>query len=569
MEWSADNSFLLEYKGRIDSGEIPAGADMVIELENLIADMQSGEYLYDTHDALVRINFIENCLRLTKSPFYGKPMKLLLWQKAFIEVVYSFKMLDGVDRFQEILLLISRKNGKSGLIAAIQLTEMIIGGNGLDIICSGTNDGTADLAYQCIDSMRMLIDPKNRDTWRNQKGMSCFATGNRIFKLSDSSKQKEGRAVDIAGIDEVWSLPDDGIYKPIQQSTSTKERFKIFMFGSEGFINDGFLDKKRREYEGIIRGEDVSDASKRKLPWLYTQDSEAEVWNTDSDGINRAWMKSNPSLGEVKKWDYLKDRVDEARKSKSDRMFCLSKDFNIKSNSSENWLNLEDYTYTCPYNLEDFKGCIGLGAVDLAETTDLCAAKVMVMKPNDPRKYIISHYFIPESKLEDHNDKTSGAKYEDWASEGLLTITEGNDIDLSVVADWIYSLYTDYGIRVWRCGYDQRFAKDWIGRMEYYGWFKTGTSESDLIMILQNAQTLSNAIKLCEADFKHQLIWYNNNEMDVWNFGNAGIQLDKRGQSLIVKMETGRRIDGAVCLAILYETYRRVRTDYRNLVEGV
>ena len=271
----------------------------------------------------------------------------------------------------------------------------------------------------------------------------------------------------------------------------------------------------------------------------------------------------------MKKWDYLKDRVDEARKSKSDRMFCLSKDFNIKSNSSENWLNLEDYTYTCPYNLEDFKGCIGLGAVDLAETTDLCAAKVMIMKPNDPRKYIISHYFIPESKLEDHNDKTSGAKYEDWASEGLLTITEGNDIDLSVVADWIYSLYTEYGIRVWRCGYDQRFAKDWIGRMEYYGWFKTGTSESDLIMILQNAQTLNNAIKLCEADFKHQLIWYNNNEMDAWNFGNAGIQLDKRGQSLIVKMETGRRIDGAVCLAILYETYRRVRTDYRNLVEGV
>ena len=569
MAWTVENSYLLEYKAKIDSGEIPAGADMVIELENLVADMQSGEYGYDTSDARLRIDFIENCLRLTKSPFYGKPMKLMLWQKAFIEAVYSFKMLNGIDRFQEILLLIPRKNGKTETVAAIQLTEMILGGKGLDIVCSGTNDGTADLAYTAIDTMRTLIDPKNKDTWRNQRGMKCFGTNNKIWKLSDSSKQKEGRAVDIAGIDEVWSLTDDGIYKPIQQSTSTKERFKIFMFGSEGFINDGFLDKKRREYEAIIRGEDVSDASKRKLPWLYTQDSEAEVWNTDSDGVNRAWMKSNPSLGEVKKWDYLKDRVDEARKSKSDRMFCLSKDFNIKSNSSENWLNLEDYDYECEYNLEDFRGCIGLGAVDLAETTDLCAAKVMVMKNGDPKKYVISHYFIPESKLEDHNDKQSGAKYEDWAADGLLTITEGNDIDLSVVADWIYSLYTDFGIRVWRCGYDQRFAKDWISRMEYYGWFKTGTSDSDLIMILQNAQTLSNAIKLCEADFKHRLIWYGNNELDKWNFGNAGISLDKRGQALIVKMETGRRIDGAVCLAILYETYRRVRTDYRNLVEGI
>jgi phage terminase large subunit-like protein len=87
-------------------------------------------------------------------------------------------------------------------------------------------------------------------------------------------------------------------------------------------------------------------------------------------------------------------------------------------------------------------------------------------------------------------------------------------------------------------------------------------------MIIQNAQTLSNAIRTAEADFKHQLIWYGNNEMDRWNFGNAGIAVDKRGQALIVKMETEKRIDGAVCLAILYETFRRYRTDYRQMVEG-
>jgi hypothetical protein len=44
--------------------------------------------------------------------------------------------------------------------------------------------------------------------------------------------------------------------------------------------------------------------------------------------------------------------------------------------------------------------------------------------------------------------------------------------------------------------------------------------------------------------------------------------VDKKGAALIVKMETKKRIDGAVCLVILYETYRRFRTEYRNLVEG-
>lgn len=565
-------SYLIEYRNAIRNGEIIAGQEMIMELDNLIEDMDSEEYKYDTTDADLRIRFIENCVKLTKAPYYGQPMKLMLWQKAMIEAVYSFKMKsvdsdDWVDRFQEILLLICRKNGKSEIIAAIQFAEMIIGGSGIDIVCSGTNDGTADLAYQAIDTMRLLVDPKSVDTWRNQKGIKCLVNNNHIYKLSDSSRQKEGRNIDVAGIDEVWSLQDDGIYKPIQQSTSTKEKYKIFMFGSEGFVDNGFLDKKREEYTKIIFKEDDSEASKRKLPWIYSQDSEKEVWNTNIDGINKAWQKSNPSIGVIKKWSYLRDRVDEARKSKTDRIFVLCKDFNIKQNAAESWLNIEDYTYDSTYEADRFKGCYAIGAVDLAETTDLVSAKAMVMVPGDTRKYIFSHYFIPENKLIEADDKTAGAKYKEWADDGYMTITEGADVDLAVVADWFYSLYTRYGIKLWKCGYDQRFAKDWIKRMEFYGWTKNGNDDvSDLVMILQNSQTLNNAIKLTESEFRHRLVMYNNHPVDRWCFGNAGIKIDNHG-CLIVKIETKKRIDGAVCLAILYETYRRFRTDYKTLIE--
>ena len=65
--------------------------------------------------------------------------------------------------------------------------------------------------------------------------------------------------------------------------------------------------------------------AERTLPWLYTQDSELEVWQDES-----SWPKSNPTLGIVKKWDYLREQVDAAKKSKADRIFVLSKDFNIK-----------------------------------------------------------------------------------------------------------------------------------------------------------------------------------------------------------------------------------------------
>lgn len=538
---------------------------MINELDNLIADLDDTQYKYDTADAELRISFIEGCIRLTKAPFYGKPMRLLLWEKAFIEVLYSFKMLsidsgEWVDRFQETLLLITRKNGKTELIAALQLTELILGAPGSDIVCSGMDDGTADLAYQAIDTMRLLIDPKQVDTWRNQQGIKCFANKNHIYKLSASTRQREGRNIDIAGIDEVWSLPEDGdIYKSIQQSTSTKDSFKIFMFGSEGFV-DGFLNRKRAEYQKIIDGEDDSFAAKRRLPWLYTQDSEREVWDTDENGISRLWEKSNPSIGTVKKWSYLRDMVDAARKSKPDMVFVLSKDFNFKQSSAVSWLKPNEYMYAASYDIEDFRGAVCLGGVDMSETTDMTAAKILLIRKGDSTRYILSHYWIPEHKLTDTDDKNAGAKYREWARDGLLTIVEGSDINLDIVADWFYQLYRDYGLKLYNCGYDVKFSKEFLRRMNEYGF--------DTEIVIQNKMTLSNALKLCEQDFKAQRINYNQNELDAWTLSNAAVEVDDARNCQLVKQKNqpGKRIDGAVALVIVYEMFRRYRSELQKYV---
>ena len=448
--------------------------------------------------------------------------------------------------------------------SALAESELIVGKPGADIVASSNDDAQASIVYDAIDTMRQLIDPKDLDTKRNQRFILNKVNNTKIFKLSDRTRNKEGRNIDFAIVDEAHELKTNNIPKSIEQSQSLKENPKFIIITTEGFVVDGYLDEELRRARAIINREADDPASERYLPWLYTQDSESEVWNGNRQ--NRLWMKSNPTLGIVKKWDYLEEQVALARQSKSDRIFVLSKDFNIKQNAAESWLNLEDYDYECAYDIDDFRGSFALGAVDLAETTDLVSAKALIMKPGDPRKYIISHYFIPESKLIDADDKEAGAKYKEWSEYGLMTITEGNDVDLAIVADWFYSLYENYNIKLWKCGYDQRFSKDWIKRMDYYGWMKTGTDESDLIMINQNAQTLNNAIKLTESDFKHKLIYYNNHAVDKWCFSNAGLKVDNNG-CLIVKMETKKRIDGAVCLAILYEMYRRYRTDYRTIVE--
>ena len=552
-----DELYLVQYREAIRRGEIIAGQELIIELDRLIADLDNPRYIYDTREADSRIDFMQGCIRLTKSPFYGKPMVLMLWQKALIEVIYSFKMAEtGFDRFKRIVLLIARKNTKSETCSALALTEAIVGPLGADIVCSSNDDNQASIIYDAIDTMRQLIDPGDKDTWRNQRFIRCDVTNSKIFKLSDRTRNKEGRNIDFAIVDEAHEMKTNVIAKSVEQSQSLKDNPKFIIITTEGFVNDGFLDEELIKCRAILNGEDNGIMAERTLPWLYTQDSEAEIWQDES-----TWMKSNPTLGTVKRWEYLRIQVDTARRSKSDRMFVLSKDFNIKVSNSQQWLMEEDYTYPATYDLEDFRGAYAFGAVDLSETTDLTCAKVLLMRKDDKTKYIYTKYFIPESKLEKAPDAGYGANYPEWARAGHVAVHEGNENDLARVADWFYSLYTDYGIRLIKVGYDIKFAREFLNRMEDYGF--------ECEMVAQNKLTLSNAMKLVEADLKDQLINYNENPVDRWCLGNASMEIDNLGNVMAVKInnQAGRRIDGAVTLIILYEIYRRYRTVLNNKLQ--
>ena len=563
--WTPDNSYLLEYHAKIETGEIIVGQELWQELNNLVEDFMNDMYFYNTDDAALRIDFMEHCVRLTKSPYYGKPMKLMLWQKAFIESVYSFKMSSTtLRRFQKIILLIARKNAKSETTAGLGLTEFFVGNAGQTICCSSNDDSQSKIIYNKIDTMREMVDPKGIDSGRNQSHIYNKISKSEVIKISDRTTNKEGRDIDLFLLDESNMMKTNDIAMAGEQSQSLKDEPLFINLTTEGFITDGYLDNELKVARKVIRKEydDDDQNAIRLLPWLYTQDSEQEIWQNKN-----SWQKSNPSLiYGVKKWDYLEKQISAAKMDKSTRIYVLCKDFNIKQNTVQSWLNIEDFDYRSEYDLNQFAGCPAIGAVDLAETTDLCSARIMMMKPDDPNKYIFQHYFIPEIKLQEHDDKEAGAKYQEWIQDGYMTVTEGADVDLAQIADWFYSLYTQYDIRLWKCGYDQKFSKDWLNRMSFYGWEKNG-ADPELIIILQNSQTLTNAIKLCESDFKHQLIRYNNNPVDKWCLSNASLKIDNNG-TLIVKKESNKRIDGAVTYAIMYEMFRRYRTDYRNVIGG-
>lgn len=545
-------TYLEEYRNEIKKGNIIAGQELITALDLFVSQMNDPQFIYDTKDANMRIAFMERFCKLTKSPFYGKPIQLMLFQKAFIECMYSFKWREtGNDRFKRIILLMARKNTKSETCNALGFTELMIGQKGSDLVCSSNDDTQANILYDGINTMREQFDPKGKRTSKNISFIRNKLTNTRVYKLSQSTRNKEGRNIDWAVIDEVHEMTDSTIINSIDQSMSIKINPKRIIITTEGFVSDGALDSELDYARKVLSGE-YEDYS--LMPWLYTQDSEAEIWQDE-----RSWQKSNPTIGIVKTYDYLRDRLNKSKIDKSERVFTLCKDFNIKQATNESWLLPNDYDYdTESITLENFKGCIALASVDLAETTDLTCCHILIMLPEDNTKYILSHYWIPENKLATSHE----APYKEWARQGLLSVCEGNDNDLTQIAEWVYWIKKKFDIKIFKCGYDQRFAKDFLNRMEEYG--------IETEMIYQNASVMSNPMRLVEADLKSQLVNYGNNPITRWCLGNACVQVDNLGRPMCVKIanQPNKRIDGAVNLIITYSTFWRFKGEYMRLVEG-
>lgn len=575
-----NRSNILEYYNKIQQGEIIVGRELMLQLKTLkkeIADpiyQKVNKIKIEFEDSEKRINFIQNECKHFEAPHAGKPFILEIWQKAFVEAIFAIKICDDelgkyVRKYQDVLFLVGRKNGKTPFISAICLSEWFCGEMGKKILCASNDYEQADLMFQAINSMREESKTLEKVTRKNikgiffgnpkqkkKKGKFSYQNKGNIRKLSAKSGAKEGRNIGVGAVDEVFEMKDDTTVMPIRQALSTQDEPLYFELTTEGFTQGGYLDDRLIDARKVLNGELERP---RWLIWLCTQDSEQEVWQDES-----SWIKSNPGLGKIKKWSFLRNMVEEAKTSNSKRAFVLAKDFNIKQNGACAWLQAKDIENDLTFEIEELEGCIALGATDLSETTDLTNARVMVLKNTDKpgihMKYMYTMYFIPESKL-GQVSREDREKYKKWAKDGWLTICAGNEVDYSDVVAWYVSLYRKYNIRVFKAGYDRWNAKSFVSEMEDYGF--------DLEKIPQDVNNLSNPMKKLEADLKENLVNYNQNPIDKWCLENVSIKIDELGRIMPVKVQDIklRHIDGAVTMIICYAVLDRFKRDYLYCVK--
>ena len=417
-------NYFLEYYEKVKNGEILVGKELMKTLDNLYKDLANPRYFFDLKPGSIRIDFIETfckhtSIRIdfietfckhTKSPFTGLPFKLTLWEKAFLQVSYGFKMSDTkLRRFNEVILLIARKNGKTTFIAGIDLAEFFLS-KGVDIVCASNTSEQANILFDEINNMREASPSLEK---RTSKNIFCIKFGkkndkrsslnkSKIKKMSAQSKNKDGYNIEVGCIDEVHEMTDSKVYDAIKQSQSTKKEPLIFIITTEGVTIGGFLDSKLEYARKIIKGE-IED--ERVLPWLYTQDSQEEIFND-----SKTWIKSNPSL--------------------ATRVTMLCKDFNIKQTEDGSWLNFKDIENKDTFRIDDLRGSYAIGGVDLSSTTDLTCAVLYVEK--EGKKYLVSHFFMPSDVLKERIQEDS-VPYDIWVEKGYITLTDGSQNDFSLV----------------------------------------------------------------------------------------------------------------------------------------
>ena len=551
-------NWVLEYWKAIENGEVVSRKVSKVYGE-LAARIRkpSGRWIFDNDKANHAVDFIERYCKHSKGKWGGKPFLLELWQKAIVAATFGFVDKDtGFRQYTEVLLIVARKNGKSTLAAAIGLYLMIADGEpGAEVYAAATKKDQARIIWREAKSM-VRKSPVLSRRIKTLVAEIVSEKTDAVFKpLSSDSDTLDGLNVHGGLLDEIHAWKDKNLYDVIVDGVSSRDQQLILITTTAGTVRENVYDEKYDDATKMIDGiEGFED--ERTLAIIYELDKREE-WTDPA-----CWKKANPSLGSIKQVEALANKVKKAQADKKKLKNLLCKDFNIRETSTDAWLTFDELNNEAVFAVSKLnpKPKYGIGGVDLAESVDLTAAKVIFMIPKDPNIYVLQMYWLPEDILEERTNEDK-IPYDKWYEKGLLRTTPGNKVHPKYVTEWFKEVQADYGIYLPYIGYEAWAAAYWVEEMA--GWFGPGA----MIPIRQGVQTLSTPMYGLQADLAANKIIYNNNPIDKWCLSNTVAVMDTNGNIKPHKgKKTRQRIDGTAALLNAYVVLQDKLNDYQNMI---
>lgn len=530
-----DSNFILAYYQAIVDGSVSVGRWVRLLYEYIVGGLEKGLFFFDQKKANRAVKFIETFCHHHEGALAPALIRLELWQKALISIIFGIVDSEGLRQFREVFFVVGRKNGKTLLAAAIaEYMTFLDGEYGGRIYFAAPKLEQAALCYDAYYQM-ILQEPELSEMAQKRRTDIYVKENNTTAKpLAFSAKKSDGLNVHLGVLDECASWQGDAglkFYEVIKSSMGARKQPLLLAMSTSGYVNDGIFDELMKRATRFLLGD---SNEKRLLPLLYMID-DPEKWND----INEL-RKANPNLGVSVSVSYMLDEIAIAEQSLSRKIEFLTKYANVKSNSSSAWLSTQAVERMTgdPLRLDDFRDTYAVAGVDLSQTRDLTACTIVIERGGE--LYVFAKFFLPAERIDEATAR-DGVPYGIYIKRGLLQPSGTNFIDYKDCFKWLAEMIEVHHIYPLMVGYDRYSAQYLIQDLEAYG-FRTDSvfQGENLWSVLQEMSGLIEDGKIHIGD----------NDLLKMHLLNCAIKMsNERGRGRLVKLTSSLHIDGAAALA--------------------
>lgn len=525
------NNYILEYYQAITDGSVAAGRWIKSWYEIIIKGLERGAFFYSPKKARAVIVFAENFCRHHEGPLAPGRVKLELWEKAFLSVVFGIVDAEGVRVFREVILIVGRKNGKT-LLAAIVAAYMAFmdGEYGARVYMAATKLEQANLCYTAFFQMIAKEARLSELAVKRRTDIYIESTNSTIKPLAFSSRKSEGLNISCGICDEISSWQgEQGLrfYEALKSSQGARKQPLLLSITTAGYISGGIYDELFARASRVL----LEDSKETRLaPFIYAIDDPTK-WND----INEL-RKSMPNLGVSVPVDYLLEEIAVAEGSLSKRAEFLVKYANIKQNARTAWLPAAaiEAASGAPVDLAEFPETYAVGGIDLSRTTDLTAAVLIIER--DGVLHTLAHFWLPAEKLEEATAR-DGLPYDIYLQRGFLSLSGDNFIDYNDAFSWFREAVERWHVFPLVVGYDRYNAAYLTQQMSGYGF-----NMDDVFQ----GYNLTPVIDEAEGLIKDGKIDLGDNDLLKIHLLNAALKYEQGTErKKLVKIANADHIDGA------------------------
>jgi len=473
------------------------------------------------------IAFIHRFCLVPEGKLVGKPMRLEEFQQHFIREVY-----DNPAGTTEGILSIARKNGKSGLIAAILLAHIAGPEARLNsqIVSGARSREQAALVFNLAAKMVKLSPDLD-------KLVRIVPSGKRLIGLA---RNVEYRALAAEGTTAHGLSPVLAILDELGQVRGDHDDFVEAIETAQGAYDDGLrlVISTQAPTDADMLSVKIDDWKRSGDPKIVCHVYEAPA---DCDVMDPAAHRAaNPALGTFRSEVELLAAAEKAARMPSAENGFRNLYLNQRVNRFSPflapgvWLAANGDTAD-----EAFAKGIVFGGLDLAETTDLCAFVLIAFWQG--KWHVRCWFWKPAATLEDHA-RRDRVPYVRWAKDGLIETTPGVAVDYEFVAVKIGEITG--GMNVGRIGFDRYRFKTLEAQMQKLG------IALPFEPFGQGHVSMAPAMDTTEIAFLNGQVLHGGHPVLTMCAANAVVEKNAAGDRKLNKAKSTGRIDGMVALVM-------------------